>query len=119
MDEPFSAQAVSPHPLPAAPRRQRRRWSNEERAALVGAWRQSGSSKLHFCQEHTLCYASFLRWVAQEADAGGAPLVEVRLEEPAAAGALELVAPNGWRVRLAAGFAADPLRAVVRLLSQC
>jgi transposase-like protein len=120
MDAPLPDTANS-RVTAAAVGRRRRRWTLEERSALIAAWRQSGTSKASFCRERGLCYSNFVRWLAEETGAGMRSLVEVRMEEAAALpGAnVELVAPNGWRVRLGRDFAGDNLRKILLVVSQC
>lgn len=95
----------------------------------MGRWEASGLSRVAFCQQEGLGYGSLLAWLRQrkegtgalEQDVGGGGLLEVRLKDGAAeAGArMEVVAPNGWRVRLGDEFAGEALRRVLHLVGQC
>ena len=82
-----------------------------------------------FCRQDGLCYGNFLNWLRQRTarsaaelgSAGGGGFLEVRLGDGATeAGArMEVVAPNGWRVRLGDEFAGGVLRRVLHVVGQC
>ena len=104
----------------------------------VARWHNSGLSNRAYCRNEALSEPSFHAWrrvlhQRQEerpaAPAGGAAqrrptaapaaFVPVRLVEPANTGsALEIVVRGGRVVRVAAGFSADTLRAVLAVVEE-
>jgi len=113
-----------------------RRWRG-----YLAAWRRSGQSVRAFCAAQGLAEPSFYSWrrvLAQRARRGGAkttpggrnaaataaaeesPFLPVRLVEDAtpAAAAVEVVLRGGRVVRVAAGFSAQTLRAVIAALEE-
>jgi hypothetical protein len=107
----------------------RRRWSWEPNLEVIARWEASGLSRLAFCQREGLGYGNFLAWLRQRTagtgvqpqGAGGGGLLEVRLGNgpPEVGARMEVVAPNGWRVRLGDEFAEETLRRVLQLVGQC
>lgn len=109
------------------PRRQR--WTWEQKLELIARWEASGLSRVAFCRQERLCYGNFLNWLRQRTgrsaaelrigDGGG--LLEVRLSDgvPEVRMRMEVVAPNGWRVRIEDEFAEGALRRVLSMLGQC
>jgi hypothetical protein len=108
----------------------------------VAAWRRSGWSVRAYCESEGLSEASFYAWrrVLREREscdaashprsgeaadnsltavAAVSPFVPVRLvDEAASSGGVEVVLRGGRVVRVAAGFAAQTLRAVVVALEE-
>jgi hypothetical protein len=82
-------------------------------------------SQAEFCRREKLCYSRFLAWVKTVRAAEDAPeFVEVvgrREGWPGrgAESALEITAPNGWRVRVEGGCEADALRRVLEVVGRC
>jgi transposase-like protein len=109
--------------------RRRRRWSWEQKLEVIARWEASGLSRVAFCRQEGLGYGNFLAWLrqrtagsgAQPRGAGGVGFLEVRLADGATAreARMEVVAPNGWRVRLGDEFAEGALRRVLHLVGQC
>ena len=109
--------------------RERRRWSSSEKLALVERWKRSGVSRAAFCRQEGLCYSNFLVWVAEwtNQQASGPEFVEVvegeqwpkAVGEGRRSGSIELLAPNGWLVRLGGAFESRDLQRVVEVLGQC
>ena len=119
--------ATEPSGEHAAPRRRRLSW--EQKLEVITRWEASGLSRMAFCRQEGLCYGNFLNWLrqrtarsaAQQQGADGGGLLEVRLGDgvPEAGARMEVVAPNGWRVRLGDEFADGALRRVLHLVGQC
>jgi transposase-like protein len=119
--------ATEPSGEHAVPRR--RRWNWERKLEAIARWEASGLSRMAFCRQEGLCYGNFLNWLRQRTarsaaelrGAGGGGLLEVRLGDgmPEAAARMEVVAPNGWRVRLGDEFAEEALRRVLHVVGQC
>lgn len=90
-------------------------------------WCESGLSRAEFCCREAICYGSFVRWIAQwmEREEEAPEFVEVveavgdgsRSDE--GSGGIELVAPNGWRVRVRSSFESRDLERVVEVLGRC
>lgn len=109
----------------------RGRRSREEKATLVEHWCESGLSRAEFCRREGICYGSFLNWIArwmeEEEGAVQAPeFVEVleaipdgRTGASSGSAGIELVAPNGWRVRVGGGFESRDLERIVEVLARC
>lgn len=110
-------------------RRHRRTWDQAQKRQLVGQWQQSGVSRREFCRLSGLCYSAFLRWSREAPVDGNNRFVEVKFEKEArnisglkmetAFDLAELVAPNGWRVRLPQNFDAGQMREVLKILDRC
>ena len=106
--------------------RERRRRTREQKTKLVERWCESGLSRAEFCRQEGICYGSFLGWIAQwvEESAEAPEFVEV-IEEPLAVrspgedSAIEMVAPNGWRVRMRGGVEIQNVERIVEVLSRC
>jgi transposase-like protein len=89
-------------------RRQRRRWSKEQRQEMIAAYRQSGMTRLAFCREHGLGYGSLSKWLKEEAGGSDVPkmmeAVEISplawMKEPVMA---EVCFADGRRVRVMSG----------------
>lgn len=109
--------------------RRRRRWSWEQKLEVIARWEASELSRVAFCRQEGLGYGSFLGWLkrrkagsaAELPGAGGGGLLEVRLGDGVMENQarMEVVAPNGWRVRLGDEFAGEALRRVLHLVGQC
>jgi transposase-like protein len=107
----------------------RYRRSEEEKAELIERWCESGLSRAEFCRREGISYGSFLGWIASwlVADAAEpAPeFVEVMEAESVRSPAqgeshgIELLAPDGWRVRVSGGFASEDLKRVLEVLGRC
>ena len=101
----------------------------EQKSELVEGWCESGLTRAEYCRREGLGYGRFLAWIAQWADraeekASVPEFVEVRAAGGALEGnpdqpAIELVAPNGWRVRLGSDFESGALQRVLELLGRC
>jgi transposase-like protein len=107
----------------------RSRRSREDKARLVERWCESGLSRAEFCRRQKICYGSFLGWIArwmEEEEAAQVPeFVEVLAAAPKVirgdgeSGGIELIAPNGWRVRLGGDFETRNLERIVEVLARC
>ena len=111
-----------------ARRRTRRRWSEEEKRQLVEQWKRSEQSRVVFSREKGLCYAAFLRWTQETAAGECGRFMEVKIKRAPAGGGnsgsdvfelAELVAPNGWRIRLPQEFNARRIQEVIDLVASC
>jgi hypothetical protein len=107
-------------------RRTRRRWSLKEKQALVERWKQSGKSRAEFCREEELSYGNFLSWEKRMDAMSGSGFVEVaagKLELFRDEWAVEVVVPNGWRIRLAessgGGSRMSALKEVLEMVARC
>ena len=107
--------------------RERSRRSDEEKFGWVELWCESGLSRAEFCRREGIPYGSIVRWIAQwiEQEEAKPEFVEVREARPEAgrsvaeAGGIELVAPNGWRVRMGGAVSKQELERVVEVLGRC
>ena len=107
--------------------RGRSRRSKEEKFEWVELWCESGLSRAEFCRREGIPYGSFVRWIAQwiEQEEAKPEFVEVREATPEAGrngeetGGIELVAPNGWRVRMGSAVSKQELERVVEVLGRC
>lgn len=77
----------------------------------VQRWSASGLRIRAYCRRYGLAEASFHAWRRTLA-------ARDRAAATAAAAPVELVLPNGWLLRLPAGFAPDSLRAVLALVPE-
>jgi hypothetical protein len=95
--------------------RQWRRW--------IGEWRASGLTVRAFCARRGLSEPSFYGWRRRLEGLGAAraafvPVQVVGGEVPAQGSALELVLSSGRTVRVAPGFDAATLRALLTVLEE-
>jgi sarcosine oxidase gamma subunit len=97
-------------------------------------WQRSPLSARDYCQRHQLSEASFYFWkrtlrrrgLLTDTPAGHKPLaakaalfVPVAVQQAkASTGHIDLVTPDGWTVRLAAGFDVDSLRQLLAVLRE-
>ena len=108
----------------------KRRRPEEEKAELIERWCESGLSRAEFCRRERICYGSFLNWITQwigeevpEPEAA-VEFLQVITAAPvqgtseADGGVIEILAPNGWRVRVKAGFDSQDLHRVVEVLGR-
>jgi transposase-like protein len=98
-----------------------KRYSEEEKAWLVGEWEQSEKSKWAFAREAGVAYQTFSRWTsASEADVGfveiGGNLTAEAKELGERAYCALIVEQGSIRVHLPAGHTAEDLAVVVRAL---
>ena len=115
----------------AAPHR-RRRWSWEAKLEILARWEASGLGRMAFCRREGLGYGNLLNWLRRRTAAnvaqahapaqgvGGGGLLEVRLSEGVSEGGarMEVLAPNGWRVRLGDEFGGETLEKVLALVGR-
>jgi transposase-like protein len=73
-----------------------KRYSEEDKAWLVGEWAQSGKTKWGFAKELGLPYQTFSKWTRQPAEAQGFVEVSGKLEEKGRARGSERAAPWWW-----------------------
>lgn len=101
------------------PRRSRDWW-----AAKVRAWNRSGLTAGRFAAKHDVSESSlrWWKWRLGEEATNEAPerrperFVELDIGVAAGSSGLELLSPNGWTIRLPAGFATDELARVVSVM---
>lgn len=94
---------------------------------MVELWCESGLSRAEFCRREELPYLAFLRWVkaASGYEEESPQFVEVVTSDeiaPRAAlgmGGSEVIAPNGWRVRLEGRWQAGKLAALLEVVGRC
>ena len=100
----------------------KRRWSAAEAQLVIRASQQSGIPLSDFAQEHGLQRSRLWRWSSRLRKRPGQPVLfhPVRLVEPPPANlspaTIEVVLPDGRRVRLAEGFSAADLARVLEVL---
>jgi hypothetical protein len=100
----------------------KRRWREADARLVLEASRRSGGSLSTFARENGLKLARIWRWSARLKDrANGSILFHpVRVVETAdgnhSAGSIEVVLPDGRRVRVTEGFAAADLARVLAVL---
>lgn len=92
-------------------------------AERIEAWQRSDLSAAAFCRAEGLNYPQFVYWqravgATKRVSAKAAMLVPVRIEG-SSAGVLELMLPQGLRLRVPAGFPSHEVVALVRGLCPC
>jgi len=96
----------------------------------VAEWRGSGLSGLEFARRHGLSHGSLYRWGRLLGDDGEVEVpnskemvtfAEVRIREgaPQPEASIEVVARNGWVVRLRGRVDVEQLRAVLEAVDPC
>lgn len=88
---------------------------------LIAQWQRSGLSAAAFCARHHLNTATFYAWrnTLQRRDAAATPFVPIHvLADPPPIHLLEVVLPDGRRVRVAPGFDPTTLRQLLTLLHE-
>jgi transposase-like protein len=100
----------------------RKRFTKDERAALVAGFLSSGLSQRDFAQQRGIAPSNLQRWVRQHErvgrSAGPAALVEVPnfLATRPGSGAYRLHFPRGLQLEVARGFELGEVRALAQLL---
>jgi hypothetical protein len=104
----------------------RRYWREAEARVVLDSWRRSGERLGEFCRGLGVEARRVARWAGRiERESG--PSARVRFHPvhlvagdraPARAPAIEIDLSGGWRVRVAAGFAAEDLRRVLAVLDE-
>ena len=102
---------------------ERTRRSRAEIAELIGTYRQSGQKQREFCQQRGIGLSTLQNYLRRERSNGQPKqqLLEVEVVPKATAGssqALEIIAPNGYRIMVVARFAAEDLLRLLRVLEQ-
>jgi hypothetical protein len=110
----------------AAKRYNRR--SRDEWKSWVAKWKASGLGGTKFAEQHGISGSALYRWshifedeAQPERDVAFKP-VRVRGTSASASskmGAMEIVAPSGWVVRVVGDVEADRLRAVLEVVGAC
>lgn len=101
-------------------RRKRRRFSVEQKRALVLRFEREGGIALDFSRKEGLTYSAFLKWTKAFSSESGALLPVELCERPAAreSAGMEVHLGNGRSIHLAPGFDAEAVAELVRLLEQ-
>ena len=114
-----------PHGKPRDPSKEQR-WRQ-----LIGQWQRSGLTIRAFCQCHHVTVPSFYAWrrILRQRDASACPVtspvsflpVHVRPDDRDVPPPLELLLPNGRRLRIPPGYDDTHLRQLIRTLEdfQC
>lgn len=102
------------------------RRSRDEWRSWVAKWRASGLGGTKFAEQHGLSDSALYRWWHIFEDEARAEVefkpVRVRGASTSAsskAGAIEIVAPSGWVVRVVDEVESDRLRAVLEVVGSC
>jgi transposase len=106
-----------------APGRARDEWKEQRWRRWISKWQASGQGVRAFCARHGLAPPSFYAWrrtLARRAadQAAFVPVHIVADMPPVSASALEVVLPDGRMVRVAPGFDAATLRALLSVLQE-
>ena len=107
-----------------APQRQRRQWSQATKRQLVEQWQQSGKTRTQFCREHEICYTLFLGWI-RDAAVGRGGFIEVNMRDSGKTSPrtpcdpVEIVSPNGWRIRLPREVDLSQPAPILNLVARC
>jgi transposase-like protein len=94
------------------PRRRRRRWTGEQKAALLARFAASELTATRFCREFGVHAATFSQWrrrsAVQPSASGKTGFAQVKMEESSASHESVLVELNGG-VRVSVPVGADPV----------
>lgn len=99
-----------------------RYWRARDARVVVEAWRESGETRAAFARRHGIEPKRLSRWVAELEGPGEAvrfhPVRLVEAARPDERGEpIEIVLGDGCSVRVPAGFAAEDLERVLRVLA--
>ena len=104
---------------------ERTRRSRAEIGELIATYRQSGQKQGEFCQQRGIGLSILQNYLRRERSNGQPKqkqrLLEVEVVPKATAGrspALEIIAPNGYRIIVVARFEAEDLLRLLRVLEQ-
>ena len=102
---------------------ERRRRSRAEIAELIAAYRQSAQKQREFCRQRGIGLSTLQNYLRRERSNGQPKqrLLEVEVVPKATAGAsqaLEILAPNGYRVMVVARFETEDLFRLLQVLEQ-
>ena len=67
---------------------------------MVADWQRSGKSKKQYCREKGIAYSKFHYWSSRSKEGLSGPGRFIRLEEPVGKPGIELIYPNGVRLKV-------------------
>lgn len=93
------------------------RRSREEMFAIIEQWESSQESREAFCQSHNLPVSTFSYWRTKYAKAKEQPREPGFVQlKPRISDNLEVIYPNGVRVKVPQGSSLADLRALIQLV---
>lgn len=108
------------------PAKTRRRFTTEQKRAILERYRASGLSQGRFAKREGIALASLTRWLRKERNAGKRPDPAESTVELGRLGSLgspqewaEVVRPDGWRVRLLGRCERERMEALFSSLPPC
>jgi len=75
---------------------------------MVADWQRSGKSKKQYCRENGIAYSKFHYWFSRSKDGFPGPVGFVALEQPTGKDGIEVIYPNGVRLKVDADLALLP-----------
>lgn len=67
---------------------------------MVADWQLSGKSKKQYCRDNDIVYSKFHYWFSRSKDGLPGPARFVALEQPTGKGNIEVIYPNGVRLKV-------------------
>jgi Transposase len=99
-------------------RRPRRRFSTEEKARVVGLYKESGLARAEFCRREGVSLFNLQRWLEKQDRAGEARFVEVESRAIAQQGRYRFGFGGGAWLEVEAGFDEREVRVLVGLIKE-
>ena len=103
-------------------RRPRRRFSAEEKARIVGLYKESGLTRVEFCRREGVSLFNLQRWLGKQNRAGEARFVEVETRAIAEQGRYRFGFEGGAWLEVQGGFDEREVRvlaSIVREAARC
>ena len=114
--------AIVPHMENEMTRRPRRRFSAEEKARIVGQYKESGLTRVEFCRREGVSLFNLQRWLGRQNRAGEARFVEVETRAIAERGRYRFGFEGGAWLEVQGGFDEQEVRvlaSIVREAARC
>ena len=112
--------------MKTTPKRQRRRYSKEDREKILLEYASSDQSQAGFAASKGISVTTFQNWLRKsrqtKATSKAGDLIPVRLvpgqTSSEACGLIEIELPTGLLIRLSPGFDPDEIRTLVKILTE-
>ena len=99
-------------------RRPRRRFSAEEKARVVGQYRESGLTRVEFCRREGVSLFNLQRWLGNRGQSGEARFVEVEARAIAEQGRYRFGFEGGAWLEVQGGFDEREVRVLASIMKE-
>jgi Transposase len=99
-------------------RRPRRRFSAEEKARVVGQYKESGLTRVEFCRRQGVSLFNLQRWLGKQDRSGEARFVELETRAVGEHGRYRFGFEGGAWLEVQGGFDEREIRVLVRIVRE-